>query len=608
MKSRSSSVSSGSSSSSGSSKSGGSEGSKADEDEAADVERIASAATWAQEALGIKEESLNSLWYERLGDTCYAFSEYAAARDRFEKAKNLPDTRWTANQGWAVATFELGMADNSEELKMLACDEMETVLTVLRGLFKSGSASDVECRMLVENVKQLASWQKGLNQLDKTLALYQEALEVDPYEHGTHCDLLQLLYKQNKLEDARKSLLGSPGQDVTTGVRDRDTSIFVSLLQYLAETEDDEGHLGVMNIIVILAGADQTFSQFTLEALQSAIVDARKNNNTVGEGILLLYQGIILARGSADNNRIQQAARSWEDCMSLYLTFQYHLMRTQDYAARYMTQYYFNQSINQSRQVSLQGGDDEHEQHFSKLLRISRQSANWSHSFKPDSYLAACYVQQGKLDKARALFMDDMIMALEILSDQDPDNDYYGYKYLANILMHVGDDLNALSAWSLLGPSDLFRSKEEDGHSESEGAKESEPEPEPESVEDTRSISEGQHEHQREGPLTYRCDGGCGHYWTYASDMYICRFCPDTQFTGDCLEKVRTGKLERFICHPVHSWLHVPVWSDEEALAVGQGRVKVRGSLVDGQRVGGEVVDIKDWLDELREQWNVPSL
>jgi hypothetical protein len=74
---------------------------------------------------------------------------------------------------------------------------------------------------------------------------------------------------------------------------------------------------------------------------------------------------------------------------------------------------------------------------------------------------------------------------------------------------------------------------------------------------------------------------------------------------GVCYQKLKQDKLERFMCRPDHRWVHVPRWSDREAVSIGKGRVRVRGELVDGERVGGEVVDIAQWLDEIRERWGI---
>lgn len=47
-------------------------------------------------------------------------------------------------------------------------------------------------------------------------------------------------------------------------------------------------------------------------------------------------------------------------------------------------------------------------------------------------------------------------MTPDLPSDDYPDNDSYGYKVLADVLMRTKDDPIALVAWFMLGPYDIF--------------------------------------------------------------------------------------------------------------------------------------------------------
>ncbi|KIW87027.1 uncharacterized protein Z519_12324 [Cladophialophora bantiana CBS 173.52] len=585
-----------------------------------DADEIVSAATWAQQALSLKDQDLDALWYDRLGETCYEADEFQVAKGFYEKAKGLPDCQWTANQGWALAVYKLSQAqdDNQaqkKELKESACDEMEIALTHLRSTSKIPDSGDDNKKALIEGLKKQASWQEELTSMDRAFALYEEALEVDPGEHEIRCDLLKALYANNREADARKMLL----QMMTQRENPTELDLFSALLLYLTESEWYSAAIQPIDIILALARTDETLNSQTLEALQTAIRDARKSNLTVSEGMLLLYEGTVLARGSTDDARIQQAIRCWEDCQSLYLSARYDLVGTQALASRFLTQHYFHQAVKEGITT------EEREEHVGKLLRLKRLSNSWIHSFRPNSFLASYYVRQNQLEEARQLFMEDMVAAMEILSDSDPENDSYGYRYLANILMHTGDDLNALSAWSLLGPFGLFKGSEgepsngedQDGSPKENGVSEAKYDglavngiPEEEDELKPSACEQAEHKKKaetRDGPLGYTCDGLCNHLWRYADNFYTCRYCPDTQFTPDCFEKLKANKLEPYICHPDHSWLHVPAWSDREALEIGPGKVRVHGELLDGVRVGGEIVDIQQWLDEICEIWKVPK-
>ncbi|OQU96187.1 hypothetical protein CLAIMM_02300 [Cladophialophora immunda] len=428
------------------------------------VEDIVSAATWVQQALSLKDEELNALWYDRLGETCYESDEFQAAKDFYEKAKALPDCQWTANQGWALAVDRLSQGQDDDEakkkdLKESACNEMEIALAHLRSKLNTADFGNDNKDALILGLKKQASWQSELNSMDKAFALYEEALEVDPKEHAIRCDLLKAMYAQNREADAREMLLRMINQrgDPT------ELDLFSDLLLYLTESEEYYVSLRPIDIILALARTDERLNVQTLEALQTAIRDARKSNLAINEGMLLLYEGIVLTHGATDDARVQQAIRCWEDCQSLYLSSRYDLVITQALAARLVAQHYFHHTVKPGTAA------EERMEYVSRLLRLKRLSTSWIHSFRPNSYLASYYVSQNQLEEARQLFMEDMVAAMEILFDGDPENDSYGYRYLADILMHTGDDLNALSAWSLLGPNDLFKSSgPQDQHSDDE--------------------------------------------------------------------------------------------------------------------------------------------
>ena len=287
------------------------------------------------------------------------------------------------------------------------------------------------------------------------------------------------------------------------------------------------------------------------------------------------------------------------------------------------------------------------------------------------------YALTGNFEKARVYFKKEMQCGLDLLSDEDPSNDWMGYLKLAETLMHFGDDLNALSAWSLLIPDDLkafpvdarkvnkpkqegidekededrksehncMRSSDErskgevaerdgpvvakhdNGISETEGSgEEKHAEASEEAESDVKSeevaLKEGNPENYavvaglkieippttvrvRSGDIHGECDGRCNTRWSYADDMYCCKYCPDVQFDKACLDKLRAGTLNRQICGADHEFLHVPEWSDEAFWEVGFGHVRVDGEMVDEKRVGGEVVEIEQWLDRLREEGGV---
>ena len=562
-----------------------------------------------QKALEVKGE--DSLWYERIGETCYKAGEFETAIHNFNKAEQLPPYHWKVNEGRALANAKL---DKLED----ACHNMSLVLDVLRQkvIMANGSdlSADDDCEMLVQCLNTFASWKKRLeetNQVVELVKLYEEVLRLNPLEHRTRCDLLQLLCEQKREEEAKNMLV----QIQTQRSKLKDLNQLSELLRHLA---DDEDKVEGLNLIVNLAQTDKTFGQNALQAFQDAIDYTRKNSIIVNQAILLLHQGIIQARNTRDDTHLEKAVHCWEDCQSLQSPIRSLLRDTRELAGRYIAQHHFQLATGNGAEDQAVG---QRALHFNELLRMSRMEPAWTYRFRPTSYLASCFVHRDKPEEARELFMQEMTDALDLLSDTDPDNDSYGYMLLGTALTHTGDDLHALSAWSLLGPyADISTSVHgmtlEESKTVANNAREAQspdpipdrdPAPEPEYPDSESHVSSEPGRSDIE-IIRYACDGDCGKRWSYPDDVYVCRYCPDTGFDAECMEKLKSGKLLKYICHPDHSWLHVPVWSDEEARKVGKGNVRAHGKLVDGKRVGGDIVSISEWLDEICEIWGLPKV
>jgi hypothetical protein len=143
---------------------------------------------------------------------------------------------------------------------------------------------------------------------------------------------------------------------------------------------------------------------------------------------------------------------------------------------------------------------------------------------------------------------------LDFLSDDDPSNDWQGYRGLAMNLMFAGQDENALAAWSLIGPDDDIT-------------------------------------------LSYKCDGGCDKIWTFPNDIWVCKDCPDVQFDEACLKLLQEDKLEDKVCNKNHELLYVPKYDVKTSKAIGKGKVMV----------GDSIMTVDAWLDGLRKDWGLTA-
>jgi hypothetical protein len=190
-----------------------------------------------------------------------------------------------------------------------------------------------------------------------------------------------------------------------------------------------------------------------------------------------------------------------------------------------------------------------------------------------------------------------MDVGLKLLCDEDPDNDWQGYRKLGDVFMDCGDDDNAIAAWSLIQPTQgiqLYRSNATMSprlNGEDRSVEDETGDMRPPLRHATTSFNLA---NKLSGPLTYSCDGRCGKQWTYADDIYICRECIDCQFDASCLGKLKQGTLARDMCDKNHSFLYIPAWDIASADRFDAGTVLV----------GSRVLNVNEWREGIKRDWD----
>lgn len=243
--------------------------------------------------------------------------------------------------------------------------------------------------------------------------------------------------------------------------------------------------------------------------------------------------------------------------------------------------------------------------------------------------LGRYYSAVGEVEKAREELRPAVDVGIKLLSDEDPENDYQGYRKLGDAFMDFRDDANAIAAWSMIQPTEglpnvlapsetspapaphngvvngdsqktivngtvvepalgLHLNGEERTGADTDGM----PSPQPPPL---RRANTSRIARSPQGPLSYNCDGRCGKRWTYADDVYICRECIDVQFDAPCLEKLRQGNIGRDICDPTHDFMHVPSWDLQSLKRAQEGKVLV----------GDQVLKVDAWLEGIKREWGL---
>lgn len=576
----------------------------------------------------MKVQNLDSLWYERLGETYLSLFEEKSAIDAFTEAIKLDHKNWRCFEGLAMAFAE------KDDLSS-AVSEMEKALELLREIQERDES---ERESFPRDLLLIADWHTELHQPERAIKYYQEATQVDPYKYEAYYQLFKTLVATSK-EELAHALLRDLHENKS---KDSPLSRLVAMLQPLVSD-----YWACDLVFGMMFATTQHTSLFTtiLEDIDTAIELARNEKRISDLAALLLHKGIAVYHyDQSEKKAAESALEFWEECGELSSNDQHWSLEVTFKAFRLISAHHFHQAI-------IPGGDPQ--SHLEKMQLIVKRRVSDFPDPHGKAYLGAYYVLSKDLTTAKALLLEDINSALALLSDDVDYNDWQGYYSLAEILMRAGDDLNALSAWSLLGPTDLDTPKDvlrfddqktQDTALELLSIVQSRLSPEAsnrEIFEALRKECQSQQQNldpekqddasrigiimqinfqlamntptysdsgKRYGNLCNYCDGRCGKTWNYADDFYCCKFCPDVQFCEECRDTLKRGKLKRFICNKSHDWLHVPKWDDEEYLKVGKGNVRIGGETKDGARVGGEVVPISEWLNLLRDEWGIPRI
>jgi tetratricopeptide (TPR) repeat protein len=307
------------------------------------------------------------------------------------------------------------------------------------------------------------------------------------------------------------------------------------------------------------------------------------------------------------------------------------------------------------RAKDLHPGSAESNSYIERLESVAERisSVIYDRNEDPELTLGRYYHLSGDEERARFVLKKRM---RDVFKDWDESaSGFWQHLELAHTFTALGDDVNALAAWSLLAPypPDTVPSAD-DGEpvvgvpdsgptvskGESDGADDKDETTESDATDDDEQTTSGADandgseatesesddsdatededdsptkaapaDQQNEKPvdnadeqsiglfgwLNSVCDG-CGSFWSYVDDVYCCKDCLDVQFDSKCYPKLKAGLIDRSICHPDHDHLHVPPFDE----------AKWKSLVVkDAVEVGGKEMSRLEWLSSIRAEWGV---
>lgn len=558
---------------------------------------------------------LESMGYEEnlnVARTLEEYEKYPEAIEYYKLASSLQSENWLSQLGLA------GVYEKQKEWT-LAIQTLQGVRTKIENFgTEVDNAKDILDDILPQ---QLASCYKGAGDIDMALEIYEAVLEESPDDYLTALKILWILGKKDDLTRSLEFLENLKlSKDRCTGL-DRRTQIFHSLC---FEPKYHE-------IIYVVGSSSSTFDviknayQTALDAAEVMPKDARDSFGELRQQQILAFllyhfaQFLYHHHSSSEIDK-QYAILMWERILTINRSDRGSAIL---YAIRSTT--YKLSSIYFQKARLASDRSEAAAVYIKKLTQISLMNRDaimdlWTF---PHQLIARWYALIGQESKSKITLRFFIKKSLDLLSDDDPTNDWQGYTGLASHFMSIGQDDDALAAWSLITPIDESKDSEVDDNtpipnpqgieSSSESGRESTDgiqvagetntamikENASSSTENAKTKSESTHDKTKrlKGPLLmYRCKGpSCKSYWTYPDDMYVCRVCWNVQFDKQCYEALLAGTMETNFCDKSHDMLHVPKYDALELDRIGKGNVKV----------GSTIMTVDDWILGIKKRWDI---
>ncbi|KAK2752745.1 hypothetical protein FQN55_005876 [Onygenales sp. PD_40] len=588
---------------------------------------------WAQAELGVTEK--DSTWIVQMAATFMWCETGAKVMEFATAALELDPGNWLAQ--WCLARGN-GIENRYKEA-------LEAVARVIETFQTREELMEEERDFFYDEVLSTkAVWNSQLGEYDAAISTYLEIHNQQIDKYASMLSIIDILSEQGKYSDVVEHLQNMRSQTGSGGLN-RLTAMF----HYYA-------YHGNYHQTINKVGRSSNQFKLIKELYQDSIEVAMAKSNTPDAARILpwlrYYYGLSLFYNHESENSDAEGVAIWESNID-------SKNNENDWIETMTMDKLASVYLERAKEVGFDGPIAEASLHkLESLCKASsgRDEGLISHSGR--YLLARCYLLMGNKEKAMDTLKGDIKIGLDLLSDDDTDNDWQGYRRLATTLHHINDDVNALAAWSLLGPNEVDHEggNTEENKEESKDQEVHEAVPEgsggedqgetPEIKEEAKSegddaeaeaVSDGtpkqngdtpvsneedqvegtaadisettptaettdaspstadSSEETRTGNLGNYCDGPCTNRWTYADDLYDCRDCTDVQFCETCLGDHEAVTLERMVCGKSHEFMHVPKWEEIEALKIPKGQVKV----------GEEIMSIPDWLNTIRREWGI---
>ncbi|EQB52262.1 NACHT and TPR domain-containing protein [Colletotrichum gloeosporioides Cg-14] len=395
---------------------------------------------WCQDVLGLPDTDLDSLWYEGLAKAASAKNDNEAAISLYKRAIECDNPSWLCYR-------ELGVVYDCLDLKADAIEQLEIALdrAAKDNAHPEGNNVEIvtmhlilaEIAAKIDNARQAADHYSVACESEETsqviwghIGLLRAALSLaDPVE------VIQVLEK----------IFSQTDQELT--------------LEFLRSIMLEDGYDSLIWSVFHSAKDNSGLLKKIMKSMESATaILYRRDTNKIPSiqyvddeirGMLLYYQGVgaynfgVSANGTTPT---EEAIRLWTESRDfLKRCGGPSALRARSKATSALSNHYFDKLMDEGLQHD----------HMKALTKMVKDDSEYTNiDMESIGLLGALYARNNDKERAREVLRHRVKEALQILSDDIPENDYVGFDILFQNFLHCQDLEDASIALSLLIPPD----------------------------------------------------------------------------------------------------------------------------------------------------------